>query len=70
MLKILERNVQNGFGFNIDYILENDVELYIGDWNGEKYTNGFKDEKNTNRCYKPVYVLNGEDYEIIGFEEI
>ena len=52
--------------YKVDYVLEDGTELYETDWNGEIYGNGWKDGKDTNITYKPVY--NHED-EIIGFED-
>ena len=44
MLKILKAVNKNG----IDYILENGVELYEMDWNGEVYGHGVVNHKNVN----------------------
>jgi hypothetical protein len=77
MLKIKERNVKNSIGHEVDYILENGVELYSIDWNGEIYSQGYlrKDKfqlgENLNYSYRPVYKEIGEDeFELLGFEEI
>lgn len=80
MLKIKEKNVKNA-----DYELEDGTLLFEMDWNTEIYRNGFKDGKDTNCEYKPIYRFqieninldsleeNSEDWykatEIIGFEE-
>ena len=62
MLKIKN----SSYVYRRDYVLENGVELYDIDWNGEIYTNGFYNGKDTNKRYIPIY---DKDYEIIGFEE-
>lgn len=80
MLLIKEKNVNNA-----DFELEDGTLLFGQDWNGEIYGNGWKDEKNTNIEYKPVYKFeidridlnsldeNSEEWEkaveIVGFEE-
>ena len=72
MLEIRERNIKNELGHEIDYVLENGVELYSQDWNGEIYAKGYdrKNHKDTEYYYRPVYKeLENEDFEIIGFEE-
>ena len=51
MLEIRERNIKNELGHEIDYVLENGVELYSQDWNGEIYAKGY-DRKN--HFYIPV----------------
>lgn len=51
MLKIKELKFKNG----IDYILEDETELYLIDWNGEKYTNGYKNHKDTDISYRPFF---------------
>lgn len=67
MLKIVRSVFENG----LDYVLENDVELYDMDWNGEIYCNGFKDDRDTDLRYKPIYKENAkDDFELLGFEEI
>lgn len=69
-----------------DYELEDGTLLFEQDWNGEVYGNGWKDGKDTNCEYKPVYKFQidninlddleensdawNEAIEIIGFEEI
>lgn len=66
MKKIKETNCK----YKVDYVLEDGTELYEADWNGEIYSNGWKNGKDTNRTYEPVYEQVEEDeYEIIGFEE-
>lgn len=55
----------------IDYVLEDGTELFTMDWNGEIYTNGLKELKDTNKRYRPIYnKINDDEYEVIGFEEI
>lgn len=55
----------------VDYTLENGTKLYLMDWNGEIYTNGFNNGSHTYLGYRPVYKEISEDeFEIIGFEEI
>lgn len=82
MIKIKHENVIK----HIDYVLEDETELYNEDWNSEIYKNGLKDGKNTNLEYKPVYnyqienidisklVENSNEWlyalEIVGFEVI
>ena len=67
MLKIKENANKK---YKVDYVLEDGTELYETDWNGEIYGNGWKDEKDTNRTYKPIYKEIAEDeYKIVGFEE-
>lgn len=41
MLKI-EKNINSN---GLDYILENGIELYEMDWNGELYENGMKNRR-------------------------
>lgn len=69
-----------------DYELEDGTLLFEEDWNGEIYRNGWKNEKDTNKEYKPVYRFqvdnidlnnleeNSDEWlyesEILGFEEI
>lgn len=56
---------------SVDFILEDGTELYTEDWNTEIYKNGFKNNKLTNLCYKPVFTeIEDECFEIIGFEVI
>ena len=74
MLLIKEKNVKNNLGHNIDYVLENGVELYDSDWNGEIYKNGYirkngDDGENTNEVYKPVFRFQYENIDIDKLEE-
>lgn len=65
MLLIKEKNVNN----SIDYVLEDGTELYKMDWNGEIYGNGFKNGKDTNCTYKPVYRFQAENLDLETIEE-
>ena len=65
MLLIKEKNVSN----SINYVLEDGTELYEVDWNGEIYSNGFKDGKDTNCTYKPVYRFQVENIDLDTLEE-
>ena len=67
MLLIKEKSSKN----NIDYVLENGVELYTMDWNGEIYRNGYlrAKNKNTNCTYRPVFRYNLENVDISTVEE-
>ena len=65
MLLIKEKNINN----SIDYVLEDGTELYKIDWNGEIYLNGFKDGKDTNCTYKPVYRFQSENIDLNALEE-
>lgn len=69
-----------------DYELEDGTLLFEEDWNGEIYRNGWKNERDTNKEYKPVYRFqldnvdlnnleeNSDEWnyesEIVGFEEV
>lgn len=94
--KIIIRKIDNMLlikNENIDYVsskadyeLEDGTLLFEQDWNGEIYRNGWKNEKNTNCEYQPVYRFQIDDInldnleensnewnkanEIVGFEEI
>lgn len=86
MLLIKKTNFERLNHF-VDYELENGILLYDIDWNTEIYINGYdpNTEKNTGKCYKPVYRFeidnididslkeNSDEwdkaFEIIGFEE-
>ena len=75
MLKVQESNVKNNLGNYIEYVLENGIELYLIDWNGEVYLNGYlrkdKQGENTGYRYKPVYKEVGENqFILLGFEEL
>ena len=72
MLKFTERKENGVFGDVIT--LENGVELFPEDWNGEVYT---VKENGRERTFKPVYKPisfdddgEPEQWEIIGYEEI
>lgn len=85
MLLIKEKNVKH-VSSTADYELEDGTLLFEEDWNGEIYGNGWKDGKDTNIEYKPVYRFQIDkvdlnnleensdewlyEYEILGFEEI
>lgn len=85
MLLIKEKNVKH-VSSTADYELEDGTLLFEEDWNGEIYGNGWKNEKDTNKEYKPVYRFqvdnidlnnlkeNSDEWlyksEILGFEEI
>lgn len=85
MLLIKNKNVKYVSSY-ADYELEDGTLLFEQDWNGEIYRNGFKDAKDTNYEYRPVYKFqvdniniddleeNSEEWnkalEIIGFEKI
>ena len=72
MLKFTERKENGVFGDVIT--LENGVELFPEEWNGEVYT---VKENCRERTFKPVYEPisfdddgEPEQWEIIGYEEI
>ena len=72
MLKFTERKENGGFGDIIT--LENGIELFPEDWNGEVYT---VKENGRERTFKPVYEPisfdddgEPEQWKIIGYEEI
>ena len=72
MLKFTERKENGVFGDVIT--LENGVELFPEDWNGEVYT---VKENGRERTFKPVYEPisfdddgEPEQWGIIGYEEI
>lgn len=85
MLIVKNRNVRY-VSSCADYELEDGTLLFEQDWNGEIYRNGWKNENNTNKEYKPVYKFEidninlddleensdawNEAMEIVGFEEI
>ena len=66
----------------IDYVIVNEdnenevICLFINDWNGEIYTNSAIYNKingfyiSLNRRFRPIYAKFGDDFEIIGFEEV
>ncbi len=60
--------VKNTNVYSADFELEDGTLLFEKDWNGIVYRNGWKDEKNTNIKYKPIYKyvidnINLEDIE-------
>ena len=72
MLKFTERKENGVFGDIIT--LENGIELFPEEWNGEVYT---VKENGRERTFKPVYEPisfdddgEPEQWETIGFEEI
>ena len=72
MLKFTERRENGVFGDIIT--LENGIELFQEEWNGEVYT---VKENGRERTFKPVYEPisfdddgEPEQWEIIGYEEI
>lgn len=72
MLKFTERTENGTFGNIIT--LENGVELFPNEWNGEEY---IVKENGEDRCFKPVQEPdvvddNGEvlQWKTIGFEEV
>lgn len=72
MLKFETRNEVGVFGDIIT--LENGIELFPNEWNGEVYT---VKETGTERTFKPVYEPisfdedgEPEQWEVVGFEEI
>ena len=85
MLLIKGRNVEYVSSY-ADYELEDGTLLFNEDWNGEVYRNGWKDNKDTNCQYRPVYKFEldninldeleensdawDEAVEIVGFEEV
>ena len=85
MLLIKNRNVEYVSSF-ADFELEDGTLLFAQDWNGELYRNGWREGKDTNCEYKPVYKFeidninlddleeNSDDWnkamESIGFEEM
>lgn len=85
MLKIKKWNVEYVSSY-ADYELEDGTLLFAQDWNGELYRNGWKEGKDTNCEYKPVYKFEidninlddleensdawNEAMEIVGFEEM
>lgn len=56
---------RNGF----DFILENDVELYSKDWNGQVYINGYKNKIPVDKTYEPIVDIKGSSVKLIGFKE-
>ncbi len=69
MLLIKHKGTKNSLGHYIDYVLEDDTELYDSNWNGEIYTNGSKEGKDTNKTYKPVYRFEALNVDINNIEE-
>lgn len=55
----------------IDYELENGIQLFAEDWNGEIYGNGWNssEEKNTGCEYRPVYRFQLEEKNLDDVEE-
>lgn len=55
----------------IDYELENGIQLFAEDWNGEIYGNGWNpnEEKNTGYEYRPVYRFQLEGKSLNDVEE-
>ena len=78
--KIIIRKVKNMLlikSENVDYIsskadyeLEDGTLLFEEDWNGEIYRNGWKDEKDTNKEYKPVYRFQLDNVDLNNLEEL
>lgn len=60
MLKIKNTN-ENGS----EYTLENGIQLFLTDWNGEVYNPGYDPikKKNVNNLYFPVYLKTQTDPE-------
>lgn len=77
--KIIIRKVKNMLlikSENVDYIsskadyeLEDGTLLFEEDWNGELYRNGLKNEKDTNKEYKPVYRFQLDNVDLNNLEE-
>lgn len=68
MLKIRNRNVEH-VSSHADYELEDGTLLFEMDWNGEIYGNGWKDGKDTNCEYRPIYRFELENIDINSLEE-
>lgn len=68
MIKIKNRNVKYVSSY-ADYELEDGTLLFNEDWNGEIYRNGWKNNKDTNNIYKPVYRFELENINIDKLEE-
>ena len=68
MLKIKEKIMKVS---DVDFVLENGIELYKKDWNGDKYTEGFDgiNKAELNHCYVPVYRFEIEGIDINVLEE-
>jgi hypothetical protein len=67
MILIKKRNVSK----EIDYELENDIQLFSEDWNTEVYGNGWNpvESKNTDCEYRPVYRFQLENKSLDEVEE-
>lgn len=68
MLKIKNRSVKH-ISSHADYELEDGTLLFEQDWNGEIYGNGLKNEKDTNKEYRPVYRFEVDNVDIDTLEE-
>lgn len=68
MLLIKDTHVMHVSSY-ADYELEDGTLLFEQDWNGELYRNGWKDEKNTNYEYVPVYRFQLDNIDINNIEE-
>lgn len=85
MLLIKRKHVEYVSSY-ADFELEDGTLLFETDWNGELYRNGWKNNKDTNCEYKPVYKFEianinlseleensdawNDAMEIVGFEEV
>lgn len=68
ILLIKEQNVKYVSSY-ADYELEDGTLLFEQDWNGELYRNGWKDEKDTNYEYVPVYKFQLDNIDINNIKE-
>lgn len=68
MILIKNRNVEYVSSY-ADFELEDGTLLFDQDWNGEIYRNGWKNEKNTNCEYKPVYKFEIDNINLDDLEE-
>lgn len=68
MLLIKDTHVMHVSSY-ADYELEDGTLLFEQDWNGELYRNGWKDEKDTNYEYVPVYRFQLDNIDINNIEE-
>lgn len=68
MILIKNRNVEYVSSY-ADFELEDGTLLFEQDWNGEIYRNGWKNEKDTNCEYKPVYKFEIDNINLDDLEE-
>ena len=68
MILIKNRNVEYVSSY-ADFELDDGTLLFEQDWNGEIYCNGWKNEKDTNCEYKPVYKFEIDNINLDDLEE-